>query len=150
MINISSSMIFDANGSMLNTDQPDFGGVQSLKKSWREFNDFYQAFIRDIDYYYGVETEMSYQEHDLPPEIQNLREQLTKYKGELTRVPAISQNLMNILKVLKEEEKYEINNQIEQVNPGDTTLGTLSESHEYFVEYKVLETLATYAITDEP
>jgi len=69
MINISSSMIFDANGSMLNTDQPDFGGVQSLKKSWREFNDFYQAFIRDIDYYYGVETEMSYQEHDLPPEI---------------------------------------------------------------------------------
>mgnify|MGYP006117264813 CR=1 FL=1 len=69
MINISSSMIFDANGSMLNADQPDFGGVLSLKKSWREFNDFYQAFIRDIDYYYGVETEMSYQEHDLPPEI---------------------------------------------------------------------------------
>jgi hypothetical protein len=83
-------MIFDANGSMLLSGQPDFGGVSSLKKSWREFNDFYQAFIRDIDYYYGVETELSYQENDLPPEIQNLREQLTKYKGELTRVPAIS------------------------------------------------------------
>lgn len=53
---------------------------------------------------------MSYQEHDLPLEIQNLRAELTKYKGELTRVPAISQNLMNILKVLKEEEKYESNN----------------------------------------
>ena len=57
---------------------------------------------------------------------------------------------MNILKVLKEEEKYEINNQVEPTTPGDTTLGTLSESHEYFVEYKVLETLANYAITDEP
>ena len=53
-------MIFDANGSMINSTKDDFGGVNSLKKSWREFNDFYQAFIRDIDYYYGVETEMSY------------------------------------------------------------------------------------------
>jgi len=39
---------------------------------------------------------------------------------------------------------------VEPTTPGDTTLGTLSESHEYFVEFKVLETLATYAITDEP
>ena len=76
---------------------------------------------------------------------------MTKYKGELTRVPAISSSLLNILKVLKEEEKYEVNTLVE---PGseveESTLGTLSESHEYFVEYRILETLAAYALTDEP
>lgn len=59
---------------------------------------------------------------------------------------------MNILKVLKEEEKYDSNNLVDpcQGNNGDTTMGTLSESHEYFIEFRVLETLASYAITDEP
>ena len=36
-----------------------------------------------------------------------MREELARHGGQLTAVPQISQNLLTILRVLKEEERYE-------------------------------------------
>ena len=41
--------MFNADGSMILV--PDSQPVETLKKSWKEFNDFYLAYTNDIDFY---------------------------------------------------------------------------------------------------
>ena len=39
--------------------------------------------------------------------VKRVREQLAKYGGQISRVPAISQNLLQIVRILKDEDKNE-------------------------------------------
>lgn len=72
---MSASCIFDADGSMIMGPE-NFTGVSAVKKSWKEFTEFYQAFIKDIDYYYGYSDGLSFEaeETELAPDIVILRE----------------------------------------------------------------------------
>lgn len=60
------------------------------------------------------------------------------YNREITRVPVIQRNLLNIVRVLKEEDKADRGQQM------------MGENLEYFIQNRVIETMAAYAITDEP
>jgi len=39
--------------------------------------------------------------------VKRVRAQLSKYGGQISRVPAISQNLLQIVRILKDEDKNE-------------------------------------------
>lgn len=54
---------------------------------------------------------------------------------------------MHILRLLKEEEKFDQNNFHEQDHEIPSAL---SESLEYFIQEHILETLVSYALADEP
>ena len=73
---------------------------------------------------------------------------MKKHDFNLMEVPAIGQNLLTIIKILKEEERFEANNLVEGTDLDQTS--TMSESLEYFVNMRILETLASYALADEP
>ena len=90
--------------SMMNPDS-DTLSLSTLKRSWREFNEFYLAFIKDLDYFHGASPKSS--SSYVSPEVQQVRSTLQKYNYQLIEVPAISLNLLNIVKVLREEEKDE-------------------------------------------
>ena len=80
-----------------------------------------------------------------------MREELARHGGQLTAVPQISQNLLTILRVLKEEERYEAQYLVDpDHNANDTAVGAMSESLEYFIEKRMLQILVSYALTDEP
>ena len=71
----------------------------AMARFWNEFNEFYCAFIEDIDFYYAKPTRerraQAAKEYDsLSPPIKRVRDQLTKYGGQISKVPAISLNLL--------------------------------------------------------
>lgn len=103
-----------------------------IQKCWEQFNDFYISFIQDIDHFYkinpnnnnttidksrskininesknmiGVTADGADDDEDITPEIKHLRQQLTKYKYQFTNIPEISQNILGIIRALKEEDK---------------------------------------------
>jgi hypothetical protein len=54
-------------------------------------------------------------------------------------------NLMTILRILKEEEKLELQNVVDQFDElleDELESGNISECLEYFIEHRILETLA--------
>jgi hypothetical protein len=79
--------------------------------------------------------------------MQQVRATMQKYNNQLIEVPAISLNLLNIVKVLREEEKDEIR---PMVDGNQSMLESNMQCMEYFVNARILETLASYALTDEP
>ena len=57
-----------------------------MARFWNEFNEFYTAFIDDIDFYYAKPTRerqaQAAKEYDsLTPSVKRVRDQLTKYGG---------------------------------------------------------------------
>lgn len=72
---------------------------------------------------------------------------MQKYNNQLTEVPAISLNLLSIIKLLREEEKEEVR---PMIDANQSAVETCSTCLEYFVNARILETLASYALTDEP
>jgi hypothetical protein len=96
----------------------------------------------------------------LSPSIKRVRDQLTKYGGQISKVPAISLNLLQILKLLKDEDK-KLNKapsnfggvsafSLDGGGITDRTMnnGAMGENLEYFIENKIIETLSAYALTD--
>ena len=55
-----------------------------------------------------------------------------KYNNQLMEVPVIGGNLLNIIKILKEEERSEIQNVVDSYTNINET-ATMSESLEFFV-----------------
>ena len=88
----------------------------------------------------------------MPPQILHVRQQLAKYNQQITNVPEISQNILGIIRTLKEEDKMEmlrLKNQRSGLMPVDVAAhGAMGENLEYFIENRVIETLAAYAMTD--
>lgn len=81
-----------------------------MTKYWAEFNDFYCGFIEDIDFYYSKPSAQRQKQAieefpHLSANIQKVRTELTKYGGQISKVPAISNNLLKIVQILKEEDK---------------------------------------------
>jgi hypothetical protein len=57
-----------------------------MAKYWEEFNEFYDAFIEDIDFYYSKPSALRKKQAiaefpSLSPAIQKVRTELTKYGG---------------------------------------------------------------------
>ena len=61
--------MFNANGSTLFAN--DISQLNSLKKCWIEFNDFYLNFIKDLNFYYSRKDENGI---DIDSDIINMRE----------------------------------------------------------------------------
>ena len=72
----------------------------------------------------------------------------------ITQIPAISHNLLTIVKILREEDKMD-GKYLSPIKGTDsefesTIHGGMNESMEFFIENKIIETLSAYAITDQP
>lgn len=134
-----------------------------IDQFWYEFNDVYISFIQDIDYYLASSKRKKLIDQQIPIEqlpskVIMIRELLAKHGGQLTKVPAINMNLLQMIRALKDEDKRETSpiqasNRISggEGSLNDTTLhGAMGDNLEFFIENKIIETLAAYAITDQP
>lgn len=81
-----------------------------IDKYWEEFCQFYTCFVKDISYYYKYGSgrrrekgEPQDREADVDAQTYYMRLQVAKYRGNLARVPEISQNLLRITRILKRE-----------------------------------------------
>jgi hypothetical protein len=114
--------------SMMNESMTtDFSQLGILKKSWKEFFQFYTAYIKDLNYYKGLEING----HKVSAEVENVRKTMQQFQGLIMEVPAVGQNLFQIIKIIREEEKSEIAPVVDGGNYSFFEPGT--ECFDYFI-----------------
>lgn len=128
---------------MLSDMVTDFSQLGILKRCWREFFTFYGNYVKDLNFYKGIQVNGS----RVTAEVEQVRQTMQKYHGQLMEVPAIGQNLFQIIKILKDEEKYEAT---PLVDHNHSVTEANSECFDYFIRTRILESLVNIAIADEP
>ena len=119
----------------------------TIQSCWEQFTDFYMLFISDLDYYkqgpdhhkrmthqkrqedienakffsLTPKKKMSDEEKHHQLRLESMRNLVNMYNGEITRVPVIQQNIINIVRVLKDDDKDERGQQM------------MGENLEYFI-----------------
>ena len=73
--------------------EPDDAMKLKIDRYWLEFHQFYNAFVKDIEFYYKKKSHAEDQDEpveDIDADVLYLRDQMEKYNGNLSRVPEIS------------------------------------------------------------